>query len=95
MSAAQRIAIIGSGLAGLSAAWLLGRRHEVTLFERHRAPGMGAFNISPDTAGGPRCIEVLSRVLKAGCYANPCALYRAAGVAVQAFDHAAVYHRGQ
>jgi predicted NAD/FAD-binding protein len=29
-----RIAIIGSGIGGLGAAWLLGRRHEVEVFER-------------------------------------------------------------
>jgi len=30
---ALRIAVIGSGISGLAAAWLLGRRHAVTLFE--------------------------------------------------------------
>ncbi|MEO6066285.1 MAG: FAD-dependent oxidoreductase [Lysobacterales bacterium] len=29
----MRIAVVGSGIAGLASAWLLGRRHEVTLFE--------------------------------------------------------------
>lgn len=29
----MRIAVIGSGIAGLASAWLLARRHEVTLFE--------------------------------------------------------------
>ncbi|GHB97555.1 NAD(P)/FAD-dependent oxidoreductase [Thermomonas carbonis] len=29
----MRIAIVGSGISGLSAAWLLSRRHEVVLFE--------------------------------------------------------------
>ncbi|MFW6021141.1 MAG: NAD(P)/FAD-dependent oxidoreductase [Guyparkeria sp.] len=29
------IAVIGSGIAGLGAAWLLGQRHRVTLFERN------------------------------------------------------------
>jgi predicted NAD/FAD-binding protein len=28
-----RIAVVGSGIAGLASAWLLSRRHEVTLFE--------------------------------------------------------------
>jgi predicted NAD/FAD-binding protein len=28
-----RIAVVGSGIAGLGSAWLLGQRHEVTLFE--------------------------------------------------------------
>jgi uncharacterized protein len=29
----MRIAVVGSGIAGLAAAWLLSRKHEVTLFE--------------------------------------------------------------
>jgi len=29
----QRIAVIGAGISGLASAWLLGQKHEVTLFE--------------------------------------------------------------
>lgn len=32
----MRIAVIGSGIAGLASAWLLSRRHQVTLFEANR-----------------------------------------------------------
>lgn len=33
------IAVIGSGIAGLGAAWLLSRRHRVTLYEKDHRPG--------------------------------------------------------
>lgn len=35
----MRIAVVGSGIAGLSAAWLLSRRHQVTLFEAENRLG--------------------------------------------------------
>lgn len=34
-----RIAVVGTGIAGLTAAWLLCRRHQVTVFEQDRRPG--------------------------------------------------------
>lgn len=35
----MRIAVVGSGIAGLVSAWLLSRRHEVVLFEAAHTPG--------------------------------------------------------
>ena len=35
----QRIAVVGCGVAGLTAAWLLSRRHEVHLFEKNNYAG--------------------------------------------------------
>lgn len=35
-----KIAIIGSGLAGLSCGWLLSKNHEVTIFEKESSHGM-------------------------------------------------------
>lgn len=38
-SRALRIAVIGTGISGLAAAWLLNRRHEVRVFEKQRRVG--------------------------------------------------------
>lgn len=35
----QKIAVVGCGVAGLTSAWLLGRRHEVHLFEKNDYAG--------------------------------------------------------
>jgi len=35
----QKIAVVGCGVAGLTAAWLLGRKHEVHLFEKNNYAG--------------------------------------------------------
>src|SRR3954462_8746324 len=35
----SRIAVVGAGIAGLASAWLLARRHAVTLFEADRRLG--------------------------------------------------------
>ena len=35
----QKIAVVGCGVAGLTAAWLLGRKHDVHLFEKNDYAG--------------------------------------------------------
>lgn len=48
----MRIAVVGSGIAGLASAWLLSRQHEVVLFEA--APRLGGHTHTHDIALGGR-----------------------------------------
>lgn len=87
----KKIAVVGSGIAGLSAAWLLGRHYDVTLFERHASPGMGAFNLSYKDGLVEERIDVPLRAFNTCYYKNLVALYREIGVEMQRTDHSASY----
>ena len=47
----MRIAIVGSGIAGLASAWLLSRAHEVVLFEADERLG-GEFSLEALSSSG-------------------------------------------
>jgi predicted NAD/FAD-binding protein len=51
LNESQRIAVVGTGISGLSAAWLLGKDHDVTLYEKNHYVG-GHSNTSDVTIGG-------------------------------------------
>jgi len=53
----KRIAVIGGGIAGLAAAWLLADRHTVALFEKNDYLGGHARTIELDTADGHKAID--------------------------------------
>ena len=83
----MRIAVVGAGLAGLSAAWLLARPglhgvHEVELYERQHAPGFTASSVGVPAAGGSPAarVDVPLRVFYPGYYPTLSRLYEELGV---------------
>lgn len=76
------IAVIGSGISGLSAAWLLGQRHAVTVFEAAAQPGGHSHTI--DVAGHP--VDTGFIVYNEATYPNLSALFAHLGVATRATD---------
>lgn len=83
----QRVAVIGSGIAGLAAAWGLKAGHEVTLFERHTRLGMDALSIDI----GERRIDVPMRVVYEGYYPCLSRLYRDAGVEMEPLEYSGTF----
>lgn len=49
----KRIAVIGSGISGLSAGYFLSRRHEVHLFEKDARLGGHTHTVIADSSHGP------------------------------------------
>ena len=77
----RRIAVVGSGIAGLSAAWLLNQGHEVTLFEADdRIGGHSHTQIAP-TTHGDIAVDTGFIVFNPQTYPNLCALFDNLGVA--------------
>ena len=53
----MRIAVIGAGISGLGAAWLLGRDHDVTLFEKQDRIGGHSNTVDVDFNGSPTPVD--------------------------------------
>ncbi len=75
-----RIAIIGTGISGLSAAWLLNRHHDITVYEKN--PRVGGHTRTLHVRHGDRTIPVDTGfiVYNERNYPNLTALFRHLGV---------------
>ena len=76
----QRIAVCGAGISGLSAAWLLSKRHDVTLYESEARLGGHTCTVQAPTPEGVLPVDMGFIVFNEAAYPNLTALFRHLGV---------------
>lgn len=76
----RQIAVIGSGISGLSAAWLLARSHEVTLIERADKLGGHTNTVTVEADEGAIPVDTGFIVFNERNYPNLTALFQHLGV---------------
>ena len=83
---AKRIAVVGSGIAGLSAAWLLSRAYAVTLFEANDYLGGHTHTVDVKLDGITAPVDTGFLVFNERTYPNLIALFDYLGVTSTASD---------
>jgi predicted NAD/FAD-binding protein len=81
-----RIAVIGSGISGMSAAWLLSQRYDVEVFEQADWIGGHSHTVEAPGRAGPVPVDTGFIVYNARNYPNLVQLFDHLGVATQATD---------
>lgn len=69
------IAVIGSGIAGMSAAWLLNKRHKVTVYEKNPRVGGHSNTVDASTKEGMHPVDTGFIVYNERTYPNLTALF--------------------
>ena len=71
-----RIAVVGTGIAGMAAAWLLHQTHEVTVYEAATQPGGHSHTVEVPGATGSVPVDMGFIVYNPPAYPNLTALFR-------------------
>lgn len=86
MRSRKSIAVIGSGISGLGAAWLLSQRHEVVLFESDARAGGHSNTVDVPGRTGSIAVDTGFIVYNTASYPNLIALFAHLGVETAATD---------
>ena len=81
-----KIAVVGTGISGLSAAWLLSRRHEVTLYEQADRVGGHSNTVEVNLGGRTIPVDTGFIVFNRVTYPNLTALFEHLRVPTQVSD---------
>jgi predicted NAD/FAD-binding protein len=82
----MRVAVIGSGVSGLTAAYVISRRHQVTLYEKDDRFGGHAHTVAVAGAHGEVGLDTGFIVHNERTYPHLLRLFRELGVSTQASD---------
>lgn len=90
-----RLAVIGTGIAGLTSAYLAKSKFDVTVYESQARAGMGAHVVDYVSNDIASRIDIPLRIFSPGYYQNLSALYDHIGVEMLTSDHAGAFADGQ
>ncbi|MGB0936111.1 MAG: NAD(P)/FAD-dependent oxidoreductase [Colwellia sp.] len=91
----KRIAIIGSGVSGLTAAYLLSKKHDVTVFEKNDRVGGHTATVDIEQNGEKLAIDTGFIVFNDKTYPNFLALLSEIGISKQATEMSFSVHNCQ
>ena len=82
----KKIAVVGTGISGMSAAWLLSQRHDITVYECDRRIGGHSNTVTVKGANGPIPVDTGFIVYNEQTYPNLTALFAHLKVPTQPSD---------